>query len=167
MTGRSVVPPGVAAVGGAGDDVVGEAAAEGADAAEVNFDDRDDVHAAEDEAMTLVVNCGTVLLVLGEVGVVGVLAGGVGIDVVEGVGPGVAGKHLETAGEAMRDVQVERVVVKIAVIHVGLDHAIGRHRTGVLAAGRRFHRCARRSRPNKDGCSWLPVRCVFDSVPCG
>src|ERR1039458_3227528 len=78
---------GVAAVGDSGGEVVGESGAERGNAAKVNLQ-RQDVDTAEHEAVTLVENSVGVFEVAGLQGIVWVLAGDVGIDVVGSMGPG-------------------------------------------------------------------------------
>src|SRR6185312_11406225 len=72
----------IAAIHRTCDDVEWKAARQRCDTADLNLE-RSHVFAAQDEAMALVVDRRAVLFVLCEVGIVGVLRGGVGIDVVE------------------------------------------------------------------------------------
>src|SRR5579862_1647072 len=120
---------GVAAIGGSGGDVVGQAGSHGVDAADADFEGQN-VHAAQNEALALIENRVAVFDFAGEVGVVGILAGDVRVDVVDRVRPGVAGEHGQLLAETMRQVDVQGVVVGVAIIHVALDHGVGRLRIG-------------------------------------
>ena len=130
---------GVPAVSGACGEIVGQSAGEGEDTAELDFQ-RGDVAAAEDEAAALIVDRVGVFLASGKVGVVGVLAGGVGVDGVEGVGPDVAEECIAAAAPGVFEVDVERVVVEIAVVYIrldGIEVGLGTAR-GVGGAGEAF-----------------------------
>ena len=81
MTGRSVVAPVSPLLVAPVMRLYGQAAGEAADAADVDIE-WGDVEAAEDEAIALIVEGVAILGVTGLEWIVGVLAGGVGVDVV-------------------------------------------------------------------------------------
>ena len=72
----------------------------------------------------------TVFGMLRKVGVVRILTGGVGIDVVQRMRPGVAEQRREAMAEGVRNIQVKCVVVEIPIVDVGLDDAVWR-RVGI------------------------------------
>ena len=91
---------------------------------------RRDIESAEDEAMALVENGVAVLGRADKIRIIRILLGNVGIHVVAGMRVHIAGQHGEPAGEAVVEVQVEGLVVRVAVIYVVLDDGIGRLWTG-------------------------------------
>src|ERR1700736_113903 len=62
----------------------------------------------------------------GEVRVIRVLAGNIGIDRVECMGPGIAGQYGQAVAEAVSEVHIQRVVIGVAVVHIALDQRIRR-----------------------------------------
>lgn len=79
---------GIAAVGGASDEVIGKTARERTDATNIDLEGCD-VDSAHDQTMTLIIDSRTVFDVLGKVRVIRVLTGGVGIYIVQCMRPGV------------------------------------------------------------------------------
>ena len=90
----------VSAIRDTGDVIKGKSAAQRGHAADFDLQ-RGDPHAAEYGALALVVDGGAVLLVLRKVGVVRILAGGVWIDIVERLRPGVTGQHVKPVAETV------------------------------------------------------------------
>ncbi len=129
----------VAAVGCAGDDVVRQPAGQRRNAAKVDLERRN-VDPADDHAVALIVDGRSVLGVLVQVRIVGVLRGRIRVHVVQRVRPRVAEQRREAPAERVAQIQVERVVVQVAVVHVGLDDAVGRR----VQVGRRARRAALR-----------------------
>ena len=129
ITGRSVVAPVSPLLVAPVVIVIRQARGQRVHAAEVDLP-RQDVHAAQHEALALIEDGIAVFNVAGEVGIVGILAGGVRVHVIDGVRPRVARQHLQLPAEAMAQVHIERVVKGVAIVHVALDHGIGRLRIG-------------------------------------
>src|ERR1700736_5340812 len=62
----------------------------------------------------------------GEIRVIRVLAGNIGIDRVECMGPGIASQHRQAVTEAVSEVHIQRVVIGVAVVHIALNQRIRR-----------------------------------------
>src|SRR5262249_47683124 len=116
-------------VGRSGDDIVGQTAPESCNSAEVDLP-RSQNSATQHEPVSLVVNRRSKLLPAGEVRVVWILLGDVRIDVIQSMGPGVTGKHLEPLAEAATQIDVQCVVVGKSIVHIGLNYRVGRNRNG-------------------------------------
>lgn len=90
----------VSAIRYTGDVVKGKSAAQRGHASGVDLE-RGDPGAAQNGALALVVDGGAVLLVLRKVDVIWILAGGVWIDIIQRLRPGITGQHGEAVAETM------------------------------------------------------------------
>ena len=80
--------------------------------------------------MPLIEDCVGVFHPAGEIRIVGVLPRNVRIHIVQGMRPRVAGQRAQPIAEAMRQVDVQRIVVGVPVVHVARDGGIWRLRIG-------------------------------------
>src|SRR3954464_2036906 len=66
----------------------------------------------------------------GDIWIVGVLSGNIGIDIVSCVRPGVAGQHQEALVETMAQVRIQRVIEAVAIVRVAENLRISWLRSG-------------------------------------